>query len=72
MAKIRCRCGAVIRDDDPRDSMFFLTNEEFDVNLSSVELFGRAKLVVRCKTCARLWFWGEDSSLVEYVKRCDD
>ncbi|MBB1154060.1 MULTISPECIES: hypothetical protein [Amycolatopsis] len=61
-------CGNIVRDDDPNDSMYFLTNAEFDVEASGVELFGEAALVVRCPECERLWFGAEDGVLTEYVK----
>ena len=68
MARFDCKCGTILRDDDPADSMYFLTNQEFDVDLSAVALLGRSKLAVRCKTCRRLWFWGEDGTFVEYIR----
>jgi len=72
MAKFDCKCGAIIRDDDPAYSFYFLKNQDFDVDLSGVELFGRSKLAVCCKTCGRLWFWGEDGIFVEYARFQDE
>ncbi|WIY01852.1 hypothetical protein QRX60_48935 [Amycolatopsis mongoliensis] len=68
MAKMRCKCGTILRDDDPHDTFFILSDEEFDVELSGVLLFGRAQRVVRCKVCQRLWFWAENGELTEYLK----
>ncbi|MGW4401110.1 hypothetical protein ACWEHA_37925 [Amycolatopsis nivea] len=68
MAKIRCVCGNILRDDGPQDSMYFLTNAEFDVDAPGIELFGKATLVVRCPECERLWFWGENGVYREYTK----
>ncbi|WP_086850638.1 hypothetical protein [Amycolatopsis kentuckyensis] len=67
MAKIRCKCGTILRDDDPHDTFWLLSDEEFDVELSATLLFGRALRVVRCKVCQRLWFWGDDE-MTEYLK----
>ncbi|WP_329051126.1 hypothetical protein OG738_03410 [Amycolatopsis sp. NBC_01488] len=68
MAKMRCKCGTILRDDDPHDSLFVLEHDEFDVDVSPEILLGRAQLVVRCKVCHRLWFWGENGDLSEYLK----
>jgi hypothetical protein len=68
MAKMRCKCGTILRDDDPQDSFFLLSHEEFDLDVTSELLLGRAQLVVRCKVCQRLWFWGEDGEMTEYLK----
>lgn len=69
MAKIRCKCGVVLRDDDPQDSLFILSSEEFDVETPAADLFGKAKLVIRCNSCGRLWvFWDEFREPSEYVE----
>ncbi|MET9266956.1 hypothetical protein [Amycolatopsis sp. NPDC004079] len=68
MAKIRCMCGNIVRDDDPHDTMYFLTDDEFDVEASGSTLFGKATRVVRCPECERLWIWADDGVLTEYVK----
>ena len=69
MAKIKCKCGAILRDDDPHDSLFILTSEDFDVETPAVDLFGKAALVIRCKTCGRLWiYWDEHGEPSEYVE----
>jgi hypothetical protein len=73
MAKLRCACGTVLRDDDPDTSMFLLTRREFDVEEDGSMLLGRATLAVRCPVCGRLWvFWGDRTEGVEYVEIRDE
>lgn len=58
MAKFRCVCGTQLRDDHPDNSFLLFSKRDYDVELDSVVLRGRAKLVSRCPTCGRLWvFW---------------
>jgi hypothetical protein len=73
MAKMACKCGTVLRDDDPDKSLLLLSRREFDVERTSETLFGRAIDVLQCGTCGRLWvFWDEAAEAVEYVRAPDD
>jgi hypothetical protein len=68
MAKMKCKCDKIIRDDDSNDSLFLLTREQFDVDLDSVMLFGKAVLALKCNRCGRLWvYWGNGNVADEYV-----
>lgn len=70
MAKMRCKCGNILRDDDPENSMVLLPYKEFDaVDVDGAALFGRGIDVWRCALCNRLWvFWDEAGQAVEYCE----
>lgn len=73
MATLRCKCGTVLRDDNPDDGLLLLTRREFDVDVESVGLRGRARDVWKCWTCGRLWiFWDRTGDAVEYVEVSDE
>ena len=68
MATMRCKCGTVLRDDDPSFSYLALSRREFDVEEESTGLLGRATEVWRCPVCDRLWiFWTRADDPTEYV-----
>jgi hypothetical protein len=68
MATMRCKCGTVLRDDDPDLGYLMMSRREFDVDVESIVLRGRAIDVWRCPTCARLWvFWEPLGAATEYV-----
>jgi len=68
MATIRCKCGTILRDDDPDNSYLLFAKKEFDVDIESVELLGRARDAWNCWTCGRLWiFWDPLGNPTEYV-----
>jgi hypothetical protein len=65
---MRCKCGTVLRDDNPDDGLLLLSRREFDVDLDAVLLRGRARDVSRCWTCGRLWvFWDKLGEPSEYL-----
>jgi hypothetical protein len=67
MAKLECTCGTIIRDDHPHNGLL-LQRDEFDIDLDSSLLFGRARSVWRCWVCGRLWvFWDHVGKPTEYV-----
>lgn len=70
MAKMACRCGNLIRDDDPDFSLILLPYREFDdAEADSGMLLGRGTDARRCNVCGRLWvFWEEGGNAVEYVE----
>ncbi len=70
MAKIPCRCGNILRDDDPTFSGRLLRNRNCDVELDSVALVGRSYEVWGCPICDRLWiFWERlGGKATEYVR----
>ena len=58
MATIKCKCGRILRDDDPDYRYLLLADRAFDVEKPSVVLFGEADNVLLCPDCQRLWvFW---------------
>jgi hypothetical protein len=68
VAKLLCKCGTVLRDDDPEYGLLLFKRREFDVDVDSILLLGRAREVWRCRTCGRLWvFWEPTGNAVEYV-----
>jgi hypothetical protein len=68
MATIRCKCGTVLRDDNPDLDYLIISRREFDVDLDSIALLGRAHDVWRCWTCERLWvFWDRAGDPAEYL-----
>jgi rubredoxin len=68
MATMRCQCGTILRDDDPDYSLLLFTWRQFDVDVNSEVLRGRARAVWRCRTCGRLWvFWEHLGDPTEYV-----
>lgn len=70
MATLRCRCGTVLRDDDPDEGLLLLTRGEFDVDQEPEVLLGRGREVWRCWTCGRLWvFWEPLGDPTEYVAK---
>ena len=71
MATLRCKCGTVLRDDDPDFGMLLFSQRDFDVDMEAVVLRGRAKEVWQCRTCERLWiFWDVMGAIpTEYVKQ---
>ncbi|WP_158679240.1 hypothetical protein [Streptomyces sp. Tu 6176] len=70
MAKTACKCGNLIRDDDPDFSLILLPYREFDdVEADAGMLLGRGIDGLRCSVCGRLWvFWDEGGNPVEYVE----
>ncbi|MFJ6995356.1 hypothetical protein [Streptomyces sp. NPDC003090] len=68
MAKMRCRCGNQIRDDDPDHSLVMNTHRAFEeLDFDGTALFGRGVDMLRCVECGRLWvFWDEHGSPTEY------
>ncbi|MEU9887498.1 hypothetical protein [Sphaerisporangium sp. NPDC051011] len=73
MAKMRCKCGNIIRDDDPDYSMILLPYREFDADVDGAMLLGRGVDVRRCRICNRFWvFWEEGSDATEYLEVRDD
>jgi len=58
VAKFRCKCKTVLRDDDPDTSLLILSRRDFDVDFDSIILFGRAIEMLKCPTCRRLWIFG--------------
>lgn len=68
MAKMQCKCGTILQDDDLDKSLLLLLRREFDVELAGEALFGRAIDVLQCGTCGRLWvFWDEAAEATEYI-----
>lgn len=68
MATIRCKCGTILRDDDPEEGLLMFTRRDFDIDLDSGVLRGRARDAWRCWTCGRLWvFWEPTGDPTEYV-----
>lgn len=85
MAKLLCRCGTILRDDDPDESYVMNSWRQFDAVDEEVEstdnpdvtasslLFGTGVPVRRCPVCGRLWvFWGKDGFATEYVPQAQD
>ncbi len=70
MAKMRCKCGNLIRDDDPDYSLILLPYREFDsADADGTTLFGRGADARRCRTCNRLWvFWDGGGDATEYLE----
>lgn len=69
MATMRCRCGTVLRDDDPALNHLLFSRGEFDVDQDSVMLLGRGREVWRCPVCGRLWvFWEPGGDPTEYLR----
>jgi hypothetical protein len=69
MAKMRCKCGTLLRDDSPDLDYLFMSRREFDVDLDATTLRGRARDIWRCWTCERLWvFWDIGGDPVEYLR----
>jgi hypothetical protein len=69
LATIRCRCGALLRDDDPDEAYVLFSQRAYDVGLDSALLRGRASDVLQCRTCGRLWvFWDKTGEPTEYVQ----
>ena len=67
MATMKCLCGTILRDDDPDSDYLIMTRREFDVDLDSGLLRGRARDAWRCWTCERLWiFWEAGGEPSEY------
>jgi len=69
MAKMRCKCGAQLRDDDTTDGLLLFSRRDYDVDVDSATLVGRAAQVWRCPACRRLWiFWDpRDETPAEYL-----
>ena len=73
MAKMRCKCGALIRDDDPRQSLVLVPHAEFDEDVDAGTLLGRGSITLRCAVCGRLWvFWDDSNQGTEYVEIHED
>jgi hypothetical protein len=69
MATMRCKCGTVLRDDNPDSDYLLLSNREFDIDVDSGVLRGSARNVWRCWTCERLWiFWDPRGEPTEYLR----
>lgn len=67
MATMRCKCGTIVRDDDPDLDYLLMSRREFDVDLDTMMLRGRAVDVWRCWACERLWgFWKRGDAPSEY------
>jgi hypothetical protein len=58
MATFRCKCNTLLRDDDPDFGKYLFSRRDYDVDVESAELLGRAREVWECPVCGRLWvFW---------------
>lgn len=69
MATLLCECGTLLRDDNPDFDYLVMSKGQFDVDLDSIALRGRARDIWRCWTCERLWvFWDLTSEPVEYLR----
>ncbi len=70
MAKIPCRCGNILRDDNPTFSGRLFRNHDYDVSLDSAVLYGRSYEVWGCPICDRLWIFWERAGgkATEYVR----
>lgn len=71
MAKLACKCGNVLRDDDPYFSYLLFRRHDYNVELDSAVLRGRAYEVWGCPVCGRLWiFWDHGIGVyaTEYVR----
>jgi uncharacterized protein with PIN domain len=66
---MRCRCGNVLRDDDPENSFMAFAKIEYNVEIDSAELIGRAKDLWRCPACGRLWVFWDGFNATEYVQQ---
>jgi hypothetical protein len=71
MAKLRCKCGTQLRDDDPEHSGLLFSNDDYDHAEDVCLLRGRATEVWGCPECGRLWiFWEKMSRYpTEYVRQ---
>ena len=68
MAKMVCRCGNSLRDDNSDYSYFMLSWREFDVDVDPAVLMGRATQAWGCQQCGRLWvFWENLGKATEYI-----
>ncbi|NUT53205.1 MAG: hypothetical protein HOV94_38865 [Saccharothrix sp.] len=73
MAKMRCTCGNIIRDDDRQQSFHLIPSPAFDEETDGAMLLGVADLVIRCVECHRLWvFWNESGQATGYVEINED
>lgn len=71
MAKLACKCGAVLRDDDPVNSGHLFRYGDYDIELDSSVLIARSYDVWGCPICGRLWiFWDHGVGVypTEYVR----
>lgn len=69
MATMRCKCGTLLRDDNPDWDYLLMSRREFDVDIGSGILRGRARDVWKCWTCQRLWvFWDPRGEPMEYLR----
>jgi hypothetical protein len=70
VATPRCKCGTLLRDDDPVFSGLFFAHRDFDVEVESAVLRGRAYEAWTCRTCGRIWiFWDRMSPQpTEYLR----
>jgi hypothetical protein len=69
LATLLCKCGTLLRDDNPDFDYLVMPKGQFDVDLDSIALRGRARDIWRCWTCERLWvFWDLTSEPVEYLR----
>lgn len=69
MATFLCKCGTLLRDDNPDFNFLIISRRQFDVDLDSIALRGRARDIWRCWTCERLWvFWDLTGKPVEYLR----
>ncbi|MGW6931010.1 hypothetical protein ACWGE0_13170 [Lentzea sp. NPDC054927] len=61
MAKFRCKCGTVTRDDDPDHGLQMFTSREYEDDVEELwQLIGACRQVIDCPTCGRLWVWWEN------------
>lgn len=68
MATMRCRCGQILRDeDDAETTMLLFSQRDYDIDISSSDLLGRAVDLWRCPNCGRLWVFWDESKASEYV-----
>jgi hypothetical protein len=70
---MRCKCGTVLRDDNPDLDYLMLSQREFDVGVDGAMLLRRARDVWSCWTCGRLWvFWEAGGEPSEYLPVSDN
>ncbi|MEU3646815.1 hypothetical protein AB0E59_25775 [Lentzea sp. NPDC034063] len=77
MAKFRCKCGTITRDDDPDHGLLMFSHGEFDNDIVEElsDVVGVSRQVIDCPGCGRLWVWWNrdfSSTPVEYVRQPPD
>ncbi|MEU7477464.1 hypothetical protein AB0A63_15850 [Lentzea sp. NPDC042327] len=77
MAKFKCKCGTVTRDDDPDHGLLMFRSRDYedDAVAGLGDLLGRCMQVIDCPTCGRLWVWWErrgDAPPTQYTRQPPD